>query len=170
MAIIRLSYNRRNTDQLYVNLIQEPSKIDSVKALTTISIWCGVHQTCNILLKADRTMRMINPEWRSVIMSSPLDDIPINLSCHRPYNASRNLMTMLNMFLTVWRSNMGTVTCGDLWNHCCSRCIGVDQKKIVMVHVAIASERDCLNKFFINHVGNVLQRSGDHDSDVLNDN
>jgi len=73
-------------------------------------------------------MRMINPEWRSVIMFFPLDDIPINLSCHQSYNASRNLMTMLNMFLTVWRLNMGTVTCGDLWNHYCSRHIGVDKK------------------------------------------
>lgn len=73
-------------------------------------------------------MCMINPEWWSVIVFSPSDDIPINLSCHQPYNASRNLMTM---FLTVWCSNMGTVTCGDLWNHCCSRRIGVDQKKFV---------------------------------------
>jgi len=79
MAIIRLSCDRRNTDQLYANLIQQLFKIDSVKALMTISIWCGVHQMHNTLLKAGQTMHVTNREWRSVIVFSPLDNILIKL-------------------------------------------------------------------------------------------
>jgi hypothetical protein len=38
------------------------------------------------------------------------------------------------------------------------------------MRAAIANERNCPNKFVVDDVGNVLQKSGDHDSDILSDN
>jgi hypothetical protein len=59
---------------------------------------------------------------------------------------------------------------GGSWDHCNSMRTCIIEKRLSMVRVVGTSQRNCLNKFVVDDVENVLHSSGDHNSNVLTNN
>jgi hypothetical protein len=61
------------------------------------------------IFSAHCMIRVASPPWRPVIVFSPSDDVMVILARQCWYSASRNLTSMLNMFMAVDSVGLGDI-------------------------------------------------------------